>query len=129
MNDTHKDSGKGGTGQHRPHHGLENEARARAERLDRDQDDPRIRNKPSSEGGGTRQDRPELVDEARERGGILAAFQPASGSSGAKSSARSASSKRALRLLPPSRMASARSALRCCRRWIFSSTVPAQISR
>lgn len=65
-----RDRGEGGTGQHRPHRGLENEARVRAERLDREQDDPRLRREPSGTGGGTRQDRAGTVEEARERGGI-----------------------------------------------------------
>ncbi len=47
---------------------------------------------------------------------------------GANNSARSVSSKRAACVLPPSSTACARSALRCCSAWIFSSTVPAQIS-
>ncbi len=47
---------------------------------------------------------------------------------GANNSATSASSKRSACVLPPSSTARASSALRCCRAWIFSSTVPAQIS-
>ena len=43
-------------------------------------------------------------------------------------SARSASSKRSAVLEPPSSTARANSALRSCMDWIFSSTVPAQIS-
>ena len=48
--------------------------------------------------------------------------------SGAKSSTRSASSKRNAVLRPPSSTARASSALRVCSARIFSSTVPAQIS-